>query len=176
MRHRLAVLAAALALMLLPIAAPVAAQDPTPVPSLCGGTVTGPGDPVDLTGETPLADSGECAIITVESQPAWRWLDATITVTCPAASGSGTSAQKTGWYLYGRTYDAGGTLVGQGVVGTNWTGCTGSPTRTYHQQLVLQGAHRSIAIVVERRAWPFGGSKVIASDAGHGYTGTVWVH
>lgn len=177
MRSRLAALAVAL-LLTIPAAALAQDPDPTPVPSLCGPAVTGPGDSIDLTGDTPQADSGECAIITVDNQPAGRWLDATISVACAAPTGAGTSAVKDGWYLYGRTYDAGGALVGQGIVGSAWsgTGCGSGNTRTYHMQLVLQGYHRTIALVVERRAWPFSGTKVVASNAGHGYVAGVWVH
>jgi hypothetical protein len=168
-------LLAALLLLLLPGAA--TAQDPPadPPPSFCDGLVTGPGDP--LLVDTSTGEDGECAIVTVEFQPAWRWLDASISVACAAPSGSGTSAEKDGWYLWGTTRDESGAIVSEGFVGTAWsgTGCNGSP-RVYHGQLWLQGPHRSIALVVERRRWPFSGSKVVSGPMERGYEGSVWVH
>lgn len=171
--RRLAAIAAMLVLLILPAGA--SAQDPpADPPSFCDGLITGPSDaPAAI--DTSTGESGECAIVTVESQPAWRWLDASITVACSAPSGSGTSAEKDGWYLWGTTRDASGAIVSEGYVGTAWSGCTGSP-RVYHGQLWLQGEHRTIAIVVERRRWPYGASKVVGGPMIRGFSGSAWVH
>lgn len=173
MRTRLGVALVALTLLIIPASA--AAQDPTEPPSLCGSQAERNLGVATIDGETP--DAGQCAIAVGSFAPAWTWLDASITVTCSAGSGTGTSAIKDGWYLYGTTRNAQGAIVGQGVVGPNWTGCTGSPTRTYHLQLVMQGEQRSIALIVERRRWPFSGSNIIGTeDMTRGYAGTAEVH
>lgn len=172
-RSRIIVGLVALALLALPTSAPVIAQDP---PSVCDFSATGPTEaPLDVDTTTP--ESGECAIVTVESQPAWRWLDAAIVVGCAAPSGSGTTAQKDGWYLWGITRDDAGAITSQGYVGTSWsgTGCDGTP-RVYHGQLWLQGAHRTIELRVERRAWPYSASKVVSTSTDRPFSGTVWIH
>lgn len=176
--HRLggplvAILAILGLVLLVPGGAVVAQDDP---PSLCGSTATYGAGPVDLTGET-AEDVGECAIATGQNLPAWRWLDATITVACEAATGSGTNRQVDGFYLWGTTRDASGAIVQQGFVGTTWQGCGSGSERTaaYHLQLVMQGENRSIAVVVERRRWPYGGSHVVRKQAA-AYTGTAEVH
>jgi hypothetical protein len=174
MRSRLAALAAALALLLtaVPGVVPVAAQDPPP--SVCDGLVTSPtDDPVPIA--TSTGESGECAIITVGGQPAWRWLDAAIFVGCAPPTGAGTTQEKDGWYLWGVTRDASGAIVSQGYVGTSWAGC-GTTPRVYHQQLVLQGYDRTISLRVERRRWPFSASKVIGGVMERTYEGTIHVH
>ena len=116
---------------------------------------------------------GRAAILKVTGQPAWAWFDAEITVECLAPSGSGTSAVKDGFYLWGTRYDGSGNIISQGVVGPNWTGCNGATTRTYHLQLVLQGEPKVIELVTDRRAWPFGASKSVGGDRSRVYYGNV---
>lgn len=176
MRSRIIVAALAIALALLPAAA--GAQDPDPTPYLtpaCAAALTGQGDPVDVAGST--GEDGRCAIIHVGGLPAWAWLDGTISIAC-SRTGSGTSAVTDGFYLWGTTRDAGGAIVSQGYVGTTWTACgaNGLATRSYHLQLALQGTDRTIALVVERRAWPFGASKALDVDLTRDYSGTIWIH
>lgn len=169
MRSRFLPLAMALALALLP--AGVLAQDPSPVPSLCGPVATVNAGAVSIDGETPT--TGECAIVTGSNLPAWAWLDITLVPVCKATEGAGTSAIKDGAYFRGITRDASGTITSTSNI-TNWSGCT--PTGyVVHKQLVMQGYDRTVVLVVERRRWPFGGNQVVATDTDRPYSGTASV-
>lgn len=155
----------------------VAAQDPTPPPSLCGPVAANGDGVVDIGGEENSSGTEQCAVVSGTNEPAWRWLDAAITVYCASPTGSGTNASKDGFYLLGTTRNDAGEITSQGIVGGAWSGCYPNATKTYHLQLVMQGTHRSIALVVERRRWPFSGSgNGVPITETHAYTGTAYVH
>ena len=117
--------------------------------------------------------SGRAVILTVHDQPAWAWFDADITIQCDPATGSGSSRQVDGFYLWGTKYDGDGNFVSAGYVGTSWTGCGSgtSASRTYHLQLVLQGPTKVIELVTERRTWPYSASSAVGVP--RSYEGTV---
>lgn len=164
---------AALVLALVALGAPAMAQDPTdpPVVDLCGNVATVNVGPVTIDGETPV--TGECAIVMGGGLPAWAWLDITMTPVCKAATGQGTSGVKDGAYFKGITRNAAGEITSSSNI-TNWTGCT--PTGyVVHKQLVMQGYDRTVVLVVERRAWPYGGTNVLSVDTDRPYTGTASV-
>jgi len=168
MRSRIGVALIALALLIMPAAA--GAQDDPPA-NLCGAIATVNAGPVTIDGETPI--TGECAIATGSSLPAWAWLDITLVPVCQPAEGQGTNAVKDGAYFRGITRDASGAIVSQSNI-TNWSGC--SPTGyVVHKQLVMQGYDRTVVLVVERRRWPFGGSHVVSTDTDRAYSGTASV-
>lgn len=169
MRSRFVRAALILALLVIPAAQPAIATDP-PV-DLCGNVATVNVGPVDVSGETPT--TGECAIATGSSLPAWAWLDITLVPVCQAAEGAGTNAVKDGAYFVGITRDASGVITSRSNI-TNWSGCSPSGY-TVHKQLVMQGAHRTVVLVVERRRWPFGGSHVVSTDTDRAYAGTAAV-
>lgn len=161
--------AALLALSMLILPAVAVAQDP-PV-DLCGNVATVNAGAVTIDGETPT--TGECAIATGSSLPAWAWLDITLVPVCHPTEGSGTSAIKDGAYFRGITRDASGAITSQSNI-TNWSGCSPSGY-TVHKQLVMQGYDRTVVLVVERRRWPFGGSHVVSTDTDRPYAGTASV-
>lgn len=170
MRSRFVSALLALAL-LLPLSAPAMAQDPGDPPDLCGAIATVNAGPVTVDGETPT--TGECAIATGSNLPAWAWLDITLVPVCQPAEGAGTSAIKDGAYFVGITRDASGAITSRSNI-TNWSGC--SPTGyVVHKQLVMQGHDRTVALVVERRRWPFGGSNIVSVDTDRAYAGTASV-
>lgn len=173
------ILAALLAAALLIVPVGVAAQDPTPTPTpapnLCGDIAHINGDIVDVTGHS--GPTGECAIADVNNLPAWEWFDATITLTCTPATGSGTSKQVDGFYLWGTRYDDSGAIISQGYVGPSWVQCSDTTrTQAYHLQLVLQGSRKTIVLVTQRRVWPYGATKVVGTDQSRDYIGTVNIH
>jgi len=167
MRSKIGAALLALSMLILPAAA--VAQDP-PV-DLCGNVATVNAGAVTIDGETPT--TGECAIATGSSLPAWAWLDITLVPVCQPTEGSGTSAVKDGAYFRGITRDASGAIVSQSNI-TNWSGCSPSGY-TVHKQLVMQGYDRTVVLVVERRRWPFGGSHVVSTDTDRPYAGTASV-
>lgn len=169
MRSRLVRTALVLALLAFPAIQPVVAQDP-PV-DLCGNVATVNAGPVDVSGETPV--TGECAIATGSSLPAWAWLDITLVPVCQPAEGAGTNAIKDGAYFVGITRDESGAITSRANI-TNWSGCSPSGY-VVHKQLVMQGFDRTVVLVVERRRWPFGGSHVVSVDTDRAYAGTASV-
>lgn len=169
MRSKLGAALLALSLLIIPAAA--VAQDPTDPPDLCGQVATVNAGPVTIDGETPT--TGQCAIATGTSLPAWAWLDITLVPVCQPTEGSGTSAVKDGAYFRGITRDASGAIISQSNI-TNWSGCSPSGY-VVHKQLVMQGAHRTVVLVVERRRWPFGADKVVSTDTDRAYAGSASV-
>ena len=170
-RFRFTAAAVSLLLALQLLAAPATTQATV---SLCGPVATSGAGTVSIGGES--ADAvGECAIAVASGQPAWAWFDATLVLSCQPATGSGTTRQVEGFYLWGVTRNDQGAIVSQGYVGSTWTACgnDNTATRTYHQQLVLQGYDRTISVRTERRTWPYSTSSAVL--VGRPYTGTAQV-
>lgn len=166
-RFRLAAVAAALllALQLLAAPGPTVAQAPT-----CGAAAASSSS-ATIDGAT--GTDGRCAIAYGTQLPAWAWFDASVTLHCDPATGSGSTREVDGFYLWGITRDSGGSIVSQGYVGTTWAGCgsADSVTRSYHQQLVAQGYDRTIELRVERRRWPYAASSAV--PVARSYEGTA---
>ena len=157
-RFRLAAAAAALLLALQLLAAPATTLAQA---GSCGAAAPSGGS-ATIDGAT--GTDGACDIAYGSQLPAWAWFDASVTVACDPATGSGSTREVDGFYLWGITRDAGGSIVSQGYVGTSWQGCGSGDTahRTYHLQLVAQGYDRTIELRIERRRWPYAASSAVA--------------